>query len=188
MLDADKISHLTPDVVWQLSETEWRDCAWRTSVIGILSGKTLILKITNGKWFVACSETTDVALLQMPWEIIKRIRQLAQIRPLPEIISVCAIPPMRFGTPMSMLSCIPYRDMPEPLWIELAWRLSVDHETAQSTKLLSTSGGVYQVRCNSAHAWDALKHPELTLCMLAWFSSLRKLPDAHKIVCLLGDI
>lgn len=188
MLDADKISYLTPENVWQLSAEEWQTCAWHLSISGILNGETQILRSNGGRWAVACAEMRDVAVLQTPWEIIKRIHQLSEIRPLPELRSICVIPPMRFGTPMNMLKSVPYKQMPENLWIELAWRISVDETTAKTTKLISANNGVYQVRCNSMHAWEALKSPEITLNLLAWLSGLRKLPEAHKIVCLLGDI
>lgn len=188
MLDADKFSHLSPETVWQLSDDEWQKSAWHLSISGILSGKTQILKCREGKWFVACADMRDVLALQAPWEIIKRLHQLSELRKLPELQMICAIPPMRFGSLMSMLKCIPYKQMPENIWIELAWKLSVDQTTAQTTKLVSTSDGIYQVRCDSTHAWNELSTPDYTLAMLAWLSSLRKLPEARKIVRLLGDI
>ena len=188
MLDANKISHLTQETVWELSDREWLIAAWHLAVDGIVSGKTEIVRIREGVWFVQCDSMMQIGELFQNKEIVARVHQLSSIRRLPRLICFEPIAPNGFGSPMNMLKCVPLRQMPEDLWRKLAWRQAVDTETADSTVLLRCDEGIWQVRCHSRHACEFLQHPEKTLAILAWMGRLRPLPEAKKINIVLGNM
>ncbi|MBQ9817163.1 MAG: hypothetical protein IJM59_06855 [Proteobacteria bacterium] len=186
MLDANKISHLTPETVWALSEREWLTAAWHLAVDGIVSGKTEIVRIDEGIWFVRCNSMMSIGELFQNKEIVARVHQISSLRRLPRLIQIEPIAPNDFGMPFNMFRII--RQAPEALWRKFAWRMAVDPETADSTVLLSCEKGIWVVRCHSGHACEFLQHPERTLAILNWIGRLRALPEARKINIILGNM
>lgn len=188
MLNVDKITSFPMTVLAEFSPSEWIENAWNAAVDGLMTDPTHVVKIESGIWFIQCHSMQAVARLQAPGKIIARLHRIHQIRELPSVRGFIALPPIGVGTPMQMIRSLPIESMPSHIWQAFAWHISVDPGTAKSTSVTGISQGIWQIRCDSQHAWDFLQNPEPTLGMLRWLSQFKALPDALALDLRLGNI
>ncbi|MBQ9396805.1 MAG: hypothetical protein IJU23_14990 [Proteobacteria bacterium] len=188
MLDEGIFTWLTHDVIYAMSSKEWLVAAFHLACDGIVSGKAEVESTNNGIWRISCESMQTVASLVDLHEVKSRLFQLNQKRRLPELKRLVLVPPMGVGSPIAMMNSIPFKQMPEHLWLKFAWKMSVDPETASSSELIGVKDGVWQVRCYSDHAWQFLQNKQHIMKMLVWISRLRKLPEIHNIQVFLGEL
>ena len=148
-------------IAWSMSNAEWLKSAWNRACEGITQTQTRVLSIDNGIWKIACESLSDAAHLLNHPTVIARIGQLGIIRPLPMIRSIRPVLPKTMTSPSIMFGQISIRQMPEKYWHELVWGLSVDEITAKTTSIVAIQDGVWRIRCDSQHAWQALQNPLL---------------------------
>ena len=188
MLNVDKMISLPKAMLAELSPSEWLENAWHAAVEGLIRDKTKVIKTERGIWHIQCHSMLAVAQLQAPGQIIARLHSLHLVRELPELRGFMARPPIGVGTPMQMLRSLPVEQMPEHVWQKFAWQLAVDPETAQTSSITGIFQGIWQIRCDSQHAWAFLQNPEPTLGMLRWLSQFKALPEAVALDLRLGNI
>ena len=76
-----------------------------------------------------------------------------------------------------MLASLPTAAMPDSVWLRVAWMMSVDEETYAGTQILSTSDGIWRIRCQTSHAGACLsRHEAEIIARLRGMSAVRILP------------
>ena len=149
MLDAEKLKHLSEEMIYALSASQWIDVSWHNAVDGIVHGQTSILGTENGEWRILCDSLQTVSELLNSGEIIQRIHQQHEMRFLPPLRRIIPVPQARFGSPMAMLRCFPYQKMPDNLWQENGSR--------------SQNGGIN--RCYRNSEWGLANSMSFRSCM-----------------------
>lgn len=188
MLDDVGCTDLTKKVIDALSETDWIVVAWNRAVESIVSGRTKVLSTNRGVWRIHCDTMKSVSELSHCGEILSRLHQLNDIRPLPAIRAIAPVLPLDMSSPIAMLRAIPYREMPEDLWRQYAWNMSVDEVTFETTSICSIKNGVWTIKCRSRHAAEFLQNDEPIRGMIWWLNRIRPLPEMTQIVVLTADM
>ena len=78
--------------------------------------------------------------------------------------------------------------MPEKYWHELVWGLSVDDTTARTSSIASIENGIWRIRCDSQHAWQALQKPDAVFEKIAFLAQVRPVQPLKRLELLMGKI
>lgn len=183
------IEKLPVDVIKSMSPDDWIKSAWDAAVEGIVCGSATILGTENGIWRVRCESIETLRSLQGRVEIISRLHRIHDLRKLPPLRGISLIPPDDFCSPFALIKRNVIMQMPEHQWIKYAYQLSVDAETARTSSVIDIDHGIYHIRCDSSHAYQALKFPQTLIGMISWLSrKYRPLPEIRQVSLSLGQI
>ncbi len=188
MLDDAGCTVLSKDMIFALSERDWLVVAWNCAVEKIVSGRTKVLSTNRGIWRIQCDTMETVSELSCCRQVLLRLHQLNDIRQLPPIRAIAPVPPLDMSSPIAMLRAMPYREMPEALWRQYAWNISVDAVTSETTSICSIKNGVWTIKCRSQHAAEFLRNDERVRGMIWWLNRIRALPEMNRIVVLMADM
>ena len=189
MTQIEQIEKIPHDALMQMSPEAWRTAAWDAAVEGIVTGVSRVVRTVRGYWHINCDSLKTMQSLQGRGEIVARLHQMHEIRILPPLRAIITIPPDDFVSPFSLVHRKNILNMPPEIWHAYAFKLSVDSETAETISIIGISNGIWQVRCDSVHAYQFLQTPQTVIGMIYWLSRrFRPLPPMSQISLMLGKI
>ena len=166
----ESLEKLPIDVIKSMSPEDWTKSAWDAAVEGIVCGNATILGTDNGIWRVRCETLETLRSLQGRGEIIARLHHIHELRQLPALRGLSLIPPDDFCSPFALIKRNVILQMPVHQWIKYAYQLCVDDETARTSSVVAIDNGIYHIRCDSKHAYQALQYPQTLIGMMCWLS------------------